>query len=249
MTKGTECRYPPTPPKSTHPRHQHSDVPLVEQTSAVPSLVENLSNVDNRQEASSYSDLLNNSLLRPDPDLANIGMDLDWNELDINFADVLDPPTNKGTIESPSSRSSPLVRYSTTSSNQTVPLQHAFPSPHLSIPPQPTNSLRSLIQRPKLGSVAQRTSSLILHTLKSYPLMMLRHNTLPPFIHPQPALSDVDDNYMEPLSNCISLVHMISSGVQGSRKLFWKNVRMECERLGEEVCQVCNNSRMRITRS
>jgi hypothetical protein len=30
-------------------------------------------------------------------------------------------------------------------------------------------------------------------------------------------------------------VHMISSGVQGSRKLFWKNVRMECERLCEEV--------------
>ena len=32
---------------------------------------------------------------------------------------------------------------------------------------------------------------------------------------------------MEPLNNCISLVHMISGGVRGSRKLFWKVVRLE----------------------
>ncbi|KAJ5316801.1 hypothetical protein N7508_001309 [Penicillium antarcticum] len=40
---------------------------------------------------------------------------------------------------------------------------------------------------------------------------------------------------METLDNCITLVHMISSGSRGSRKLFWKNVRMECERLCSEA--------------
>lgn len=40
---------------------------------------------------------------------------------------------------------------------------------------------------------------------------------------------------MESLINCISLVHMINSGVQGNRKLFWKNVRLECERMYAEV--------------
>ncbi|KAJ6086544.1 hypothetical protein N7467_005458 [Penicillium canescens] len=39
---------------------------------------------------------------------------------------------------------------------------------------------------------------------------------------------------MEPLDNCINLVHMISGGMRGSRKLFWRNVRMECERLCAE---------------
>ena len=65
--------------------------------------------------------------------------------------------------------------------------------------------------------------------------MMLRHNTLPPFIHSSLLSRDVENNDMEPLNNCISLMHMISSGVQGSRKLFWKNVRLECEHLYEEV--------------
>ncbi|KAL1841425.1 hypothetical protein VTK73DRAFT_3484 [Phialemonium thermophilum] len=83
---------------------------------------------------------------------------------------------------------------------------------------------------------AQRIAKLILHTLKSYPVMLLRHNTLPPFLHPSTiaiAASNAD-NAMEPLNNCMSLVHMISSGVRGSRKLFWKNVRLECERLCQE---------------
>ncbi|KAK8038650.1 hypothetical protein PG993_007061 [Apiospora rasikravindrae] len=36
---------------------------------------------------------------------------------------------------------------------------------------------------------------------------------------------------MEPLHNCISLMQMLNTGLQGSRKLFWRNVRQECERL------------------
>ncbi|THX54515.1 hypothetical protein D6D06_05475 [Aureobasidium pullulans] len=39
---------------------------------------------------------------------------------------------------------------------------------------------------------------------------------------------------MEPLANCLSLLHMIGGNLRGSRKLFWKNVSMECERLREE---------------
>lgn len=66
--------------------------------------------------------------------------------------------------------------------------------------------------------------------------MMMRHNTLPPFIHPCLLSLGIESTHMEPLTNCISLVHMISSDVHGSRKLFWKNVRMECERLVAEVC-------------
>ena len=114
-------------------------------------------------------------------------------------------------------------------------------SPNLFMQPQPTYTLRSLIQRPRTEMGTQRTANLILHTLKSYPLMMVRRNALPPFIHPHFAASahGIENNDdMEPLNNCISLMHMIGSGVRGSRKLFWRNVRMECERLCQEVLEL-----------
>lgn len=141
------------------------------------------------------------------------------------------------TVQYPSSgSSSSLVRHSPPSTYQIVQMQEAILSPKLLIPSTPTTNIRSLIQRPKIGAGSQRIANLILHTLKSYPLMMLRYNILPPFIHRGLISSDVEDNHMEPLTNCISLVQMISGGVQGSRKLFWKNVRQECKRLFEEVC-------------
>ncbi|SPQ25758.1 7ae919f1-8516-4992-a306-67b5314558d6 [Thermothielavioides terrestris] len=64
---------------------------------------------------------------------------------------------------------------------------------------------------------------------------MLDRNSLPPFIHPRlVAGSGAAVDEMEPLHNCISLLHMMNSQVPGSRKLFWRNVRAECERfLGE----------------
>lgn len=65
--------------------------------------------------------------------------------------------------------------------------------------------------------------------------MIQRHNELPPFIHKNLISSSVEDSDMEPLTNCLSLVHMLNGGGQAGRKLFWKNVQMECERLSAEV--------------
>ncbi|KAK7947912.1 uncharacterized protein PG986_008798 [Apiospora aurea] len=115
---------------------------------------------------------------------------------------------------------------------------HWFPLPRppgfpdvLSIPRSPSNKSRSLIRRPKLKTGVQRVASLIWHTLKSYPLMMKQDHALPPFIHPQMAASESGARDIEPLHNCISLMQLLYSGLQGSRKLFWRNVRQECERL------------------
>jgi hypothetical protein len=106
---------------------------------------------------------------------------------------------------------------------------------NLSIPAQVTSNTRSLILRPKAKNGREGIPRLILHTLKSYLRMMLLHNALPPFIHPRTISTDFDRGNTEPLTNCISLVHMIGTNVKGSRKLFWKNVRLECERLLEDV--------------
>ncbi|KAH8701693.1 hypothetical protein BGW36DRAFT_371332 [Talaromyces proteolyticus] len=129
-----------------------------------------------------------------------------------------------------------VVEYPESSSsipNQTIQ-GYQTSSLYVSIPPQPTSALRSLNQRPKIKTGTQQIAKLILHTLKSYPLMMLRDDSLPPYIHPNLISSNTENNQMEPLTNCISLVHMISSKAQGSRKLFWRNVRVECERLYQE---------------
>jgi hypothetical protein len=114
--------------------------------------------------------------------------------------------------------------------------QHAVSSPYMSIPRQPLDILGSLVQRPKIGPKTQRTATLILKTLKSYPLMLLQPDSLPPFVHPRMMTSaGAENDNMEPLNNCISLLHMGRSGVPGNRKLFWRNVRMECERFYQEV--------------
>lgn len=237
ITKAIECHYPVNTPKGIGLGIQHRDNPPTEQWRMAPSFVADSPGIGNRQEASDKGNIiLDSALVLSDPEFVNLGGEhLDWDDSDIDVADFLNPQRTDKTIQCPSSGSSSSVRHSTPSTDQTLQVQQAIFSPNVSIPTLPTYTLRSLFQRPRIKTGAQRITSLILHTLKSYPLMMLRHNTFPPFIHPRLISSYVENNHMEPLSNCISLVHMISNRVYGSRKLFWTNVRLECERLGEEA--------------
>lgn len=166
-----------------------------------------------------------------DAELANLeGLDL--LSPDIDFADFFKPSQTDNSKINPSS---PIMEWPPSDSQR---LPHSSTELSLSIPLSlPTYTPRSLIHRPKIKPETGRIANLMFHTLKSYPQMMLRPDTLPPFIHPA-WVSDgvIDNDHLEPLNNCISLVHMVSSRVRGSRKLFWRNVRMECERLCEEVC-------------
>jgi hypothetical protein len=101
-----------------------------------------------------------------------------------------------------------------------------------SIPASPTPAPHSLVKRSSTNAGIERTSKLLLHNLQSYVVSMLSHNSLPPFIHSTFVSAGFDT---EPLINCINLVHMIGGEMKGSRKLFWRNVRMECERMCDEV--------------
>lgn len=109
---------------------------------------------------------------------------------------------------------------------------------NLSIPAQVTSNSRALILRPEARSGGQGIAKLIMYTLKSYVRMMLQHDTLPPFIHRWTISPDLEHVNTEPLTNCITLLHMIGSQTRGSRKLFWRNVKLECERLLEDVSRV-----------
>jgi hypothetical protein len=237
MTNAIECHYPANKPKCTRPRIQHSDDASTEPRKKAPSLVTDPPNVENHQGANKDGHITDDSaLVIADSEFANPGEEyLDWGDAGIDFADFLDPSTNDEAFEYPSLSSSSLVNHSTPSTNQAVQVQQAISSLNISIPIVPTYNIRLLIPRPKMRTGTQKIANLILYTLKSYPLMIMRHNSLPPFIHSRWISSNSENNFMEPLTNCISLVRMINSGVQGSRKLFWKNVRMECERLCGEV--------------
>jgi len=101
------------------------------------------------------------------------------------------------------------------------------------ISPGPSSNVRSMIQRPKMHHGAERAASLIFYTLKSYP-PMLQQNDLPPFIHPSYVSFMDEGTTIEPLENCIALMHMMANRVKGSRKLFWRNVRTECERICDQ---------------
>jgi hypothetical protein len=220
---------------------QRSSNASIEQQDFASLLVADSSGNETHEEARNDDSIDNNAALAV-PDLGftpTEGEYIDWSDPNIDFTNFLNPQVNDEAFQFsppfPISRSLSLVRNATPPATQTTPMHRVF-SPIISIPPQPTFNIRSLTQRPKVKTATQSIAKLILHTLKSYPMMMQNHNNLPPFIHPHLLSSNAKVNNMEPLTNCINLVYMISSQMQGSRKLFWKNVRLECERLCEEVC-------------
>lgn len=157
---------------------------------------------------------------------------LDWDDGGVGLADIFETPIFNSSL---SPDSSALTFEATASAAQTYQTQDSLDFSSPPIPRTPTTVVPSLIRRPRTQPRTQRTTNLILHNLKSYPLMIQRHNDLPPFIHKSLISSSVEDADMEPLTNCLSLVHMLNGGGQAGRKLFWKNVQMECERLSAEV--------------
>ncbi|KAI1327285.1 hypothetical protein F5Y16DRAFT_197598 [Xylariaceae sp. FL0255] len=63
----------------------------------------------------------------------------------------------------------------------------------------------------KHATRAQRICNRTLHTLTSYPRMIVQHKAFPPFIHPMATSSGVENAHLEPLANCLSLVHIPTS--------------------------------------
>lgn len=238
IAKAFQCQYPAATPRHTGSKTQHRSNGPIGQRAMAPSLIDSLSSTENSQEGSNNGDvILDDAPVILDPLFIDIrGNCLDWNDSQDDFSDFVNLQSNIGTSQYPTEIQSSPAQHWIRSTNQANRIQQDFFPPYMSVPKQPTTTFRSLIRRPKLSTGAQRTANLILHTLKSYPLMMLDNGSLPPFIHPHLMSSEAENNNTELLINCICLVRMISNGIQKSRKLFWKNVRMECEQMCEEVC-------------
>lgn len=232
--KGIECHYAIKSTKTARRSTRIHPNTSVEQSDTVNALLLTPSSFQNHLEANNDDNDVtsgDSALVALETPVADLGDSINWDIPDLDFSEYLNPEINRSVHEpSPSWR-----LYA-----DHAPMIDQIHSVNWSIPPQPTSNPRFLNQRPEGRPDVQRTNSLIKHTLKSYLLTMLRHNALPPFIHQSLTSTTLE---MEALDNCITLVHMISGGTRGSRKLFWKNVKMECERLCSEVGQDCYGSR------
>ncbi|KNG85755.1 hypothetical protein ANOM_005732 [Aspergillus nomiae NRRL 13137] len=208
----------------------------IECSQQVPSSVADVPGAGNTLEASNGGDVpLDGAIALTDPEFAVLGGRYGNDIISyLDFSDLLTAHVDDENVQYTPSGSSSYIYHSTSSTHETVQVQQPLSYPKPSIPPVPTQAIRSLVKRPNMGTGTHRVAKLILHNLKSYSQMMLAHNMFPPFIHPAMVSSDICNPDFEPLANCIDLVHMIGSGIQASRRLFWKNVRMECERFCDE---------------
>ncbi|PVI04565.1 hypothetical protein DM02DRAFT_556109, partial [Periconia macrospinosa] len=231
IAKGLVCQYPTRTVRTKRPKDQSfNTVANVDPVVSSGPLVVAPNILDFDQSTSSS---LEDALIIPDPGFVNPGdVGADWNEIDIDFS-VLDNLQGYEEQMYNSNISAPPALFQHPSDLQNLGLTTEIPLLETWIP-RPMVNPRSLMFRQDLNKGKRRIADLLLRTLKSYALMMLRHDKLPPFIHPQFASLELEGVSLESLTNCIGLVRMISGGVQGSRKLFWKNVGLECERIRAE---------------
>jgi hypothetical protein len=97
----------------------------------------------------------------------------------------------------------------------------------------------ALMQRSVENAKPKRAPSLALRILKSYPQMILRRETLPPFIHRFGYQSeDQDAPFAPPLENAINIVNMqyqASQDMDNTQVAVWKIISMEVTKIMEEV--------------
>lgn len=109
------------------------------------------------------------------------------------------------------------------------------PEPALTLPRQRIAALKQALQPlPSEIAVFRHNTHQILESVRAYPLMMLRRETFPPFIHPHwfnggsPALP-------EALGHCMSIAHMFAWRNEETRPFLWKAVEGEVRRLVKKV--------------
>lgn len=106
-------------------------------------------------------------------------------------------------------------------------LGSSTPSSLTTVPQSPQTTLTAL-QR-GANNIRNPVFSLISGIVRAYPKMLLRKNTLPPFIHPS-------SSFPEPLAICLSIAQMFNTRTDASRAFIDQTIDSERQRLVDEVC-------------
>ncbi|RKU47443.1 hypothetical protein DL546_008827 [Coniochaeta pulveracea] len=104
-------------------------------------------------------------------------------------------------------------------------------SPSFTISSLRSPSLRRALE-PLLSetSIFRHSTNQILESVRAYPLMMLRRETFPPFIHPH-WFSEGSPALPEALGHCMSIAHMFAWRNEETRPFLWSAVEAEVKRL------------------
>ena len=103
--------------------------------------------------------------------------------------------------------------------------------------PEPPYS-EFLARLPISDPVANFSATVVMQMLRAFPQMMLRRETLPPFIHGhwyRPS-STTNLSLPEPLVNCMGIAQIFASDNAESKPFLWRTVRMEQRSFLEKVC-------------
>lgn len=102
---------------------------------------------------------------------------------------------------------------------------------------------RSLSPRSLGRDGAQMCVMFLTRIFGSFPAMMLRTETFPPFIHAG-CFAEARDRGTpsEALLNCMSIAQIFVSRTKDTKKFVWSTIRMEQERMWLEVCRCADLS-------
>ncbi|KAG9232721.1 hypothetical protein BJ875DRAFT_69579 [Amylocarpus encephaloides] len=108
-------------------------------------------------------------------------------------------------------------------------------------PPHPSQlNQNALAVRPMSDPLAQHNAALILQAIRSFPRMMTRRRSFPPFVHPHwnevPLGKDKVEN--KSLLNCMNIAKSFSSMTYEGKKNLWDLIRSEEYRFVEQINDV-----------
>ncbi|GMG30699.1 unnamed protein product [Aspergillus oryzae] len=153
-SKGVECHYPTkTSNASKSTTQQHANDAETERLNTIAQSVADIPGLDTFLDATNDGDIpLDRALVIADSEITAVGERYSDDIMpDVDFADLLNVHMDGENILYTPSGSSSSVYQSISSADEVVQVQHPRPSPKLSIPPVPTQAIRSLVQRPMVN--------------------------------------------------------------------------------------------------
>jgi hypothetical protein len=167
--------------------------------------------------------------------MPNLPLDIDTTRADMIALDLFSPKEAQLDLSEKISDNSMLVNEN--SSYTMLPLHFKdYVSPTLPL----KYSSRTIARRELAKPDYHMSAILLFQILGSFPSMMLRRETLPPFIHPTfhpenfVSIETKNAGVFEALSNCISISQLFQSRTKDS-KFVWRSIRLEHERIWHNV--------------
>ncbi|KAH8671728.1 hypothetical protein BX600DRAFT_459593 [Xylariales sp. PMI_506] len=108
---------------------------------------------------------------------------------------------------------------------------NTFPEVTYSVPSPMHQFPDCLAPIPRPSSTGRQIARLISQALRSYPIMMLRRETFPPFIHPHWHRSTLPVS----LANCMGMAHIFASRSTETRPFLWYSIKAETKRFLDEM--------------